>query len=183
MLRKKLAKSQDEQYWDLMDAYHDRYGGMYTMESVTNWIRDNDLLPEPKINPWGIVTRRLRQAARRRRFKDPQGRTVRAMLPAKHQMVDENGNLFMEVVWDYLHKMSLDHALTAFHQRDENIEKQKLSATKDVQSCIDNNPNVKGHEDQFVFGFMVEESRDIVVEKIEETKPSDTELLSKKKPR
>ncbi len=182
MLRKRLAKTQDEQYWELMDAYYRQFG-RYTMESVAAWILENGLLPEPRISPKKLLTRILKQAARRRRFKDPQGRAVRKMLPAKHQMVDENGNLFMDVVWDYLHEMSLDHALTAFQQRDENIDKQKLAATKDLQSCLDNNPNVRGHERQFVFGFLLEAPQQIVVETIAETKPSDTEILSKKKPR
>ena len=183
MLRKNLAKSHDEFVWDLMDSYRDLIGGGYRMEDLSEWILKNEFLPPPIISSKKLLTRTLKQVARRRRFKDPQGRTVRQIIPAKHKRFDENGNMFMDVVWDYLHEMSADHALTHFSQRDENIEKQKLAATRDVLSCLENNPNVQGLENQFKFGFMVEEPMPIVVEKIEETKISETEILSKKKPR
>ena len=78
--------------------------------------------------------------------------------------------------------MSADFALSAFSQRDENIDKQRRSATRDVQSFLDNNPNAKGHEKQFgVFSFMLEEAAPVVVETVQET--SVLESLSKKKPR
>jgi hypothetical protein len=78
--------------------------------------------------------------------------------------------MVMDVVWDYLHEMSADHALSAFSQRDDMIEKQRLAATREVQSFLDNNPNAEGREDQFRFGFMLEEPLPIVVETVEETK-------------
>jgi hypothetical protein len=183
MLRKNIAKSHDEFLWDLMDSYYDQNGGGYSMEELSDWILDQGLLPTPNISPKKLLTRQLKQAARRRRFKDAQGRTVRKMLPAKHKRQDDNGNMYIDVVWDYLHEMSADHALMSFSQRDENIERQKMAATRDVNSCLENNPNVLGHEDQFKFGFMVEEQMPIVIEKIEETKTSETEKVSKKKPR
>ena len=148
MLRKTLAKSHDKFLWDLMDSYRDQFGGGYRMEDLSGWILDNGLLPPPKISSKKLLTRMLKQAARRRRFKDPQGRTVRKMLPAKNSMIDENGNMFFEVVWDHLHEMSANHALTSFSQRDENIEKQKLAATRDVHSFLENNPNAQGYENQ-----------------------------------
>ena len=181
MFTKSLAKSHDEFCGKSMDSYRNRFGGGYRMEEVADWIVDNELLPEQKINQRRIITRKLKQAAQRRRFRDPQGRTVRHTLAAKYKRIDGNGNMILDVVWDYLHEMSLDHALTSFSQRDENIEKQRLAATRDVHSVLDNNPNARGYGSQFRFGFMLEEPMPIVVETVEET--SVSESLSKKKPK
>ena len=164
------------------------------MEDIAQWILDNKLLPPPHVNPVRLLTRNLKQAARRRRFRDPQGRTVRKVLAAKIERLDVNGNRIFDVVWDYLHEMSLDHALTSFSQRDEIIERQRLAATRDVHSFLDNNPSAVGHEGQFQFGFMLEEPTEVVEEKIKETNgrplpPADqpeedqAHSLSKKKPR
>jgi len=75
-----------------------------------------------------------------------------------------------EVIWDHIHEMSLDHALNSFDQRDANINKQKRSATRDVQSCLDNNPNVAVHKTLFQFDFITEEVEKQVVESIEESR-------------
>ena len=141
MVRKSLAKSHDEFLWNLMDSYRKQNGGGYRMEDLADWILDNELLPPPHSSPKRLLTCKLKQAARRRRFKDAQGRTVRKMLAAKYERIDANGNKILDVVWDYLHEMSVDHGLTSFSQRDENIAKQRLSATRDVHSFLENNPN------------------------------------------
>ncbi len=194
MLRKSLAKSSDEFLWDCMDAYRDEHGGSFRMEDMARWILDRGLLPAPQISPVRLLTRNLKQAARRRRFRDAQGRTVRKVVAAKIKRFDVNGNRMFDVVWDYLHEMSFDHALTSFSQRDDVIEKQRLAATRDVHSFLDNNPSAVGHESQFRFGFMLEEPASIIEEKIKETTvrplPSadlsdehQARLLSKTKPR
>jgi hypothetical protein len=183
MLRERLAKGHDECLWDLMDSYRRERGGAYSMEDLSDWILANRLLPPPRVNPRQILVRKLKQAARRRRFTDLQGRAVRTMVAAKYERLDENGNMILEVVWDYLHEMSVDHALVSFSQRDENICKQRRSATRDVQSFIDNNPNAKGHEAQFQFGFMLEEPRKVVVETVTQTDIAPAQSLGKKKPR
>jgi hypothetical protein len=179
MLKKSLARSHDEFLCDLMDAYRNDFGGGYTMEDVTEWILANDLLPLPSVNPKRLLTHKLKQAARRRRFKDHSNRTVRTMVAAKFEGMDENGNRVFDVVWDYLHTMSTHHALTSFSQRDEVIEKQRLAATRDVHSFLEFNPNAKGFEGQFQFAFMLEEPMPVVVETIQETNVP----LSQKKPR
>jgi len=194
MSRKSLAKSHDEFLWDYIDDYRNQHGGGFRMEDVAQWILDNDLLPSPRINPVRLLTRNLKQAARRRRFRDAQGRTVRKVVAAKIDRVDASGNRVFDVVWDYLHEMSLDHALTSFSQRDEIIEKQRLAATRDVHNFLENNPNAAGHEDQFQFAFMLEEPMEIVQESIKETggwpaapanqhKEDQPHPISKKKPR
>ena len=164
-----------------MDTYRSQFGGRYRMEDVTKWILDNELLPRLSISPERLLTRKLKQAARRRRFKDDQQRTARHTLAAKYKRIDKNGNMFFAVLYDRLHEMSADFALTAFAQRDKIIEKQRLAATRDVQSFLDNNPNAKGYESQFRFGFMLEEPVAVVVETVEET--SVSESLSKNKPK
>jgi len=103
------------------------------------------------------------------------------MVPAKIERVDSNGNKYFDVVWDYLHGMSLDHALTHFSQRDENIERQRLAATRDVQSALENNPNLVGQDSQFRFAFMLEVPIPVSTETIAETGTSES--LQKKKPR
>ena len=80
--------------------------------------------------------------------------------------IKEGDGKVSDVVWDHIHEMSLGHALASFDQRDININKQRRAATRDLQSCLDNNPNVAGHESQFQFDFMTEEQ---VVETVEES--------------
>ena len=130
----------------------------------------NDYADLPKPNPRTILKRELKKTLRAARVTDAQGRKVREMLPVKHEMVDEAGNGIFEVIWDHIHTMSLDHAFSAFDQRDININKQKLAATRDLQSCLENNPHVAGHKEQFQFDFMTEELEVPVVEQVEETK-------------
>jgi hypothetical protein len=65
--------------------------------------------------------------------------------------------------------MSVDHALTSLSQRDAIIEQQRRSATRDVQSFLDNNPSAHGYRSQFVFGFMLEEAAPVIEEEVEET--------------
>ena len=170
MLKRRLRKSHDEFLWDLMDAYRSQRGGSFRMEDLAQWILDNNHLPPPYISPKRLLTSKLKQAARRRRFRDPQGRSVRKILAARFDRIDENGNRVFDVVWDYLHETSLDHLLTAFSTRDENIEKQRLAATRDVHSALDNNPNAAGHKDDFVFAFMLEEPAEAAEERIAETR-------------
>jgi hypothetical protein len=139
------------------------------MEDAARWILSNGLMPAPTIDPVRLLTRKLKQAARRRRFRDPQGRLVRKMVAAKIERVDARGNTMFDVVWDFLHEMSVDHALTSLSQRDAIIEQQRRSATRDVQSFLDNNPSAHGYRSQFVFGFMLEEAAPVIEEEVEET--------------
>ena len=194
MLKKSPKKSHDDFLWDFIEAYRKEHERAFRMENVAKWILDNELLPPPRVHPVRLMTRTLKQAARRRRFRDTQGRTVRQALAVKVKHVDAKRNLFFVVVWDYLHEMSLDHALAACSQRDENIEKQRLAAARDVQSILDNNPNVAQHKGQFKFNFMREEPVVVVHEALEETpvalptspeqiEATDVARISKKKPR
>jgi len=168
MSRKGLAKTSDETYVQLWADFKTKYGPC-RMEDVAQWISDNQLLPDPKIDAVVAHTRKLKQAARRQRGRDPQGRTVRTIIPAKIERTDESGNTVIDVVWDYLREMSVHHAMTAFSQREEGIEKQKKAASREVRSFLDNNPNAKGHEEQFKFDFMTEEAQPMVEEAIEES--------------
>lgn len=195
MLRKRLAKSHDEFLWDLMDSYSKRCGGgMYRMEDLADWIIENNLLPDnSRMTRKRLLTKKLKRAARRWQGTDRQGRKhVRKMIAAKYERIDKNRNRIIDVVWDYLHTTSNHHALVAFSQCDELIEKQRLAATHNVHSFIDNNPNAKGCESQFLqFAFMLEEPIPVSVEKVGETAVGQTEArgigateaLSKKKPR
>jgi len=183
MLKKRLAKSHDEFLWDLIVSCHSQRGEKIRMEDVADWIIANDLLPDDsRTTRKRVLTTKLKKAARRHRSKDIQGRTVSTMISAKVERQDEHGQRIIDVVWDYLHTTGNDHALAAFSQRDELIEKQRIAATRNVHSFVDNNPNAKGCESQFLqFAFMLEEPVPMRVETIAET--GAMEALSKKKPR
>lgn len=139
------------------------------MEDAAQWGLNCGILPTPRVQPVRYYARLMKQAARRQRFHDPQGRIVRCMLAAKLERVDTNGNRIFDVMWNHLHAMDLNHALTAFRQRDEMIERQRRAATRDVESVVDNNPKVRGYEGQFKFAFMLEEPVELNNERIEET--------------
>jgi len=172
MSRKSLGQTTDEVYLDLFQKYRQAHPGVVRMEDVGAWIEAQKMLPAPRISAAAIHTRKLKQAARRKRMKDPTGRTVREFLAIKIEKLTANGQKVFDVIWDQLHEMSLDHALIAFSQRDDIIGKQQRAATRDVQSCLEYNPNVKGHDDQFRFAFMAEESMPVVTETIFETNTS-----------
>ncbi len=168
MSKKSLAKTHDEMLIDLINEYRAAHGPC-SMEDVSAWILSTGKLEAPKVDPGKALTRKLKLAARRKRMKDAQGRTVRELVAAKIERVDERGNMVMDVVWDHLHQMSMSHALLVFHQRDELIEKQCQSATRDLQSCLENNPNLAGAAEQFEFAFMRDEVFEPPVEEISES--------------
>lgn len=141
----------------------------FSDDELLDWAIENGYADLPKPNPRAILKRDLKRALRAARIHDPQGRKVREMLPVKTDAVDAAGNGIFEMIWDHIHEMTLDHALAAFDQRDANINKQKRSASRDLQSCLENNPNVAGHESQFLFDFMTEEPEKQVVEEVEES--------------
>jgi len=176
MSRKSLAKTYSDFVMECFCAYRRAHPGPVRMEDAVRWSLDHGFLDRPKVDPIRWFTRIFKQVARTRRFRDQQGRDVRELLPAKIERIDAKGNKYLDVVWDYLHEMSLDHALTAFSQRDENIIKQRRAATRDLRSALDNNPNLAGHDEQFQFVFMLEEAADIVTEAIEESPVEPIEL-------
>lgn len=194
MSTKSLARSHDEIVWDTVLEYRRRFGDEFRFEDVTKWIRKNRLLPDPKSNPERLMTRMLKQTARRRRCRDPQDRIVREILARKVPRVDAHGNKYFEVVWAFLNDMSLDFALAACKAREENIGKQQRAAANDVESMLDNNPNVCGHRERFLqFAFMHEMPAPVIEETISETPLESPAIgvnamvedvgLSRKKPR
>ena len=168
MSQKSLGKSTDEVYLDLVEDYLRLFPGRVKPDAFGRWVEMNGLLPNPKSSAAKIHSAKLKQAFRRKRKLDPQNRKVREWLPAKIEDWS-SGQLTMDVVWDKLDEMSLDHALTAFSQRDAGITKQKRAATRDLESCLENNPNLKGYQQLFQFSFMEEEPVAIVEEKISES--------------
>jgi hypothetical protein len=171
---------------DAIEAYREAHGRQpFRMEDAAQWILDTGLLPAPKINAARLLTRRLKQIARRNRFRDPQGRKVRTAIAAKIKRLGAKDNMILDVVWDWLHEMSLDHALLAFSQRDSNILKQRRAATREVHSFLENNPNAAGHADKFKqLSFLVDEPAEVIEEQIEESavRPQRT-TAKRRKPR
>jgi hypothetical protein len=154
----KSAKTQQEYFEWVRDLYKKKHPGGFTAEQVVDWGVEKGYFQDPKVNPRTILVKKFKSALRTCRIIDKQNRKVRGYLPAKIPThTDENGNLIFDVVWDHIHEMSAEHAMLSFTQRDENIDKQKRSASRDVHSFVDNNPNAKGMESQFLFGFMIEE--------------------------
>ncbi len=169
MSRKSLAKTGAE-YWEFVwKQFKNDHPGAFSDDALLDWALENGYADLPRPNPRTILKRELKKALRAARIHDPQGRRVREMLPVRIDAVDAAGNRMFEVIWDHIHEMTLDHALTSFDQRDTNINKQKRSAGRDLQSCLENNPNVAGHESQFLFDFMTEELEAQVVEEIQES--------------
>lgn len=158
MATKRLSKSKTEVLNGLIAEFSREHGGHFRMEDVTAWIVRNERIPLPRVDPGRLLTISLKQAARRRRIRDAQGRTVRELIAAKIDRVDPNGNHILDVVWDFLHSTSRELAYRAFSQRDESIEKQRLAATREVHSFLENNPNAVGNEEQFQFAFMLEDA-------------------------
>ena len=169
MSKVRVTSTQGEQLIAIKDRFLKEHPGPFHARDVIAYAVTNGLADLPKTNPLRILEGQLKRALRASRIRDAQGRTVREMVAAKMDRVDENGNMVIDVVWDHLHTMSLDHALQSFDQRDENISKQRRSATRDVQSCLENNPNLKGHEQLFLFDFALEDEEAQVVEEIAET--------------
>lgn len=155
-----LAKKDCDQWQLLWEEYQKSHPGAFGVEAFTDWCLENDRTNLPKVNPKTILHRRIKKALREIRIKDPDGAIVRGMLPAKTPIVDSKGNMVFDVQWDHIHKMSADHALLSFDQRDGNIKKQRRSANRDLSSFLKFNPNAKGHEHAFLFSFMDEDSEE-----------------------
>ncbi|MEM6469230.1 MAG: hypothetical protein AAF802_06640 [Planctomycetota bacterium] len=169
-----MAKTESEIWKDISREYQKHHPGPFRLDDVVEFALANGMADLPTVDPKAILKKRFSEAMRRMRMNDPQGRRVRTMLVAKvpSGLVDENGNLLFDLKYDHIHTMSVDHALNAFEQRDNNITKQRKSATRDLESFLENNPNAIGHEYQFEFDFMKEGDEEQVVETISETGPS-----------
>lgn len=156
MSKASLAKKSECEEWQaLWEKFQKERPGAFGVAPFTEWCLANGHADLPKVNPLAILHRKIRQALREVRTRDPDGTLVRGMLPAKVPAVDENGNMTFDVEWDSIHRMSADHALLSFEQRDQNIGKQRRSANRDLQSFLKFNPNAKGHESDFrYFSFM-----------------------------
>jgi hypothetical protein len=167
MSRKSLTKKTST------DEYKRVHGTAPIVERVVDWALAENLVDEPKyVSGRSVLIRRCKHAARSARRRDPKGRRVREVIPAAVEKFDENGNrILCEVVYDWLHEMSLDHALVSFAQRDERINNQRYSATRDLESALEFNPNLAGHDGQFKFDFMLHEPAEQVQEILQETKP------------
>ena len=97
--------------------YQKIHPGAFRVKTFVDWVVTQGV-PLPKVDPKLILERRVKRALREIRINDPKGRRVRGMLPARLPVTDEKGNLILDVVYDHIHKMSLDHAILSFDQRD-----------------------------------------------------------------
>ena len=171
MSRVSLAKKGCEYWQSLWEKFQKETPGAFGVEAFTKWCLDNHHASLPKVDPEVILHRKIRQALREVRTRDPDGVLVRGMLPAKVPSLDKNGNMTFDVEWDSIHRMSADHALLSFDQRDQNIGKQRRSASRDLQSFLKFNTNAKGHEDEFrYFAFMEDAPEPRPVQKIKKPK-------------
>jgi hypothetical protein len=163
------AKAIDEQYLDAFKEFRRLAGAGVRIRDVAAWIDKNEKVPKPKINTIEIHARKLKQAIRKKRIRDLCGRQIQPVVAIKIEKLTAGGQKIFDVVYDYLHEMSLDHALCHFGQKEDNIAKQRRASTRNLQSCLDFNPNVKGHEDKFRFLFILDDSGPAVEESIEES--------------
>lgn len=155
MSKKSLAKAHDAQLVDHIHEYRKLHGPC-RMEDVAVWLLKNDIVRQSSPSPEAILTKKLKLAARRTKVRDAQGRSVRELIAAKVEREDASGQKIIDVVWDHIHEMSLTHALTSFSQIDEGIDKQRISATRNLASALENNPHLSGAEHQFSFRFVLE---------------------------
>lgn len=170
MSRKSLAKTVDEVYMDLFRQYREKHGGSVRMEDVAQWIASEKLLPKPEVSAVRVHTRKLKAAARKARTVDPKGRKVRTLVAAKFERIEAGGQRVFDLVWDYLHDSSSSHLLTHFHNREDVIEKQKKSASRDWHSACDFNPNMQGLEGEYQFTFLTDdEPVEQITESLSET--------------
>jgi hypothetical protein len=169
MSKKSLAKTEAEWLLEFINDRRRATSSAVRLEDVAQYVLDNNLYPVRPESPHRVLTRKLKRVARKQRFIDARNRRVRTFIPTKIEAIDENGNRYIEVVWDHLHEMDLHHALAAFDQRDQNITKQRRAATRDVESFLEFNPNAQGHEEQFRFAFMSEEPQPQVEQSLEES--------------
>jgi hypothetical protein len=130
MLRRRIAKSYNDQLVGYIRAYQKQHPGPVGMHNVAAWICKQGLWEPRAVRPAAILTRELKHAARASRITDPQGRKLRAMLPAKIERIDINGNRIFDVVWDHVFEMSAHHGLLFLSQQYENIEKQCRSHSR-----------------------------------------------------
>lgn len=165
-----LARTKTEHYRDAWTQYQEVYPGSFSAEKFVDWALQKRLIDIPKLNPKRMLVRDAKRAMRSFKFTDAQGRrNVREMIAARVPRVDSKGNRVFEVIWDHIHRMSKDHALTAFEQQDHNITRQRKAATRNMESFLANNPNAGGVESQFVFDFMLHEPVEEEVDVIPET--------------
>lgn len=82
MSKRSTAKTHDEIMVDIIHAYRSEHGPC-EMEDVADWALANNLLDPPAFDAKKALTRKLKLAARRKRMKDAQGRTVRELVAAK----------------------------------------------------------------------------------------------------
>lgn len=181
MSKRSLAKAHDARLVDLIHEYRKR-NGPCRMEDVADWLLASGLISQPTLNPATWLTKKLKIAARRTKVRDAQGRSVRELIAAKVERQDAAGQTIIDVVWDHIHEMSLTHALTSFSQIEEIIDKQRISATRNLASALENNPHLAGSADQFTFRFMLEAPVPEPVEMLDDPIAAPPERISWTRP-
>jgi len=171
MSTQSLANTPVEHWHICCERYQELHPGPFSVRRFTKWAVQEKLVDLPEVDPMRMLIKTASEAVKKFRVRDKQNRLVREMLPARVPVeVDENGNgLLFEVRYDHIHTMSTDHALLVFEQKDENINKQQRSATRELQSFLDNNPNGAGRQKLFQFGFVQDATQQQVVQTISET--------------
>ena len=147
------------------------------MEDVAAWAIIHERWEAPARSLKRELTRDLKRAAREKRITDPQGRKVRKMCAARIEKVDANGNRVFDVIWDFIHSMSEQHAVLSFEQRHRNIEKQCGALARDARSFNENNPHASASGIQLMFDFTsatedaVEQQVEVIQESANPGKP------------
>jgi hypothetical protein len=169
MSKTNMELTLDEQYLVVFHEYRQLIGAGVRVKDVAKFIVENEKIPKPSVDLVALHARKLKHAIRRARIRDLCGRQIQPVVAIKIEKMTAGGQKVFDVIYDYLHQMSLDHALSHFEQKDSNISKQRVASTRNLQSCLDFNPNIKGHEDKFRFLFVMEASGGVVEEVIEES--------------
>ena len=173
MSRAKLGKAYDDYLIDLVKEYRRLNDGRpYTIDEISDWALTTGQWRPHRTSLRRELKRHLARASRKYRIEDPQGRRVRAMHAAKApKAVDEHGNFVFEVIWDYIHTMTREHAEMSFQQRWDKLADGARSLKADIDSFNDNNSNAgqDGIQRKFDFTREVEPAAPQVVDEVRPT--------------
>ncbi len=170
----RTKKRYSDALMDIIEQYRkENPGRPITMQEVAQWAVIHGQWYPKRRNPTRELAKDLARASRSKYTTDPQGRSVRAMHAARYERVDENGNRIIDVVWDHIYEMSLDHAEVSFEQRYQQMADEARALDRDMNSFNDNNPNAADGFIQKTFDFTLElqEPHEQVVQEIPSVSP------------
>ena len=181
MIVANAKRTEDEIFDEAYRTYRSIHGdGPIRLRDVADYTLQNELWkPDPRLVQ-NELRRKFSRWAKSRKYRDPDGKTVRAMHAAKYPIM-RSGQLTFETLWDHHRDMSLEHAKNSFSQREEQIIGAHRRLQTDVGSFNKFNPNAEGHPIQLMLPFELMEP--LEPQRVEYIIPSNTVQEFRNKPR